>query len=941
MAEAAISNLANERLDWHKASPEQAIKELDSSMNGLDKSEAKHRLGKYGFNELKQERSVSRLSVFANQFRSILVIILIAATIFSALIGEIIDAIAIMIIVILNGVFGYVQEYKAEKTIEALKKMTKPETIVIRNGKTMTIASKELVPGDIVLLEQGSRVTADLRLLEITDLKIDESAITGESVPVLKRIDALRGKVQLADMKNMAWASTMVTYGRGKGVVVGTGMTTEIGRIAHIVEEKGEEPTPLQKKLDAFGKSLGIIILAISILVIVIGIVREGPLVGMPMTQELIVGMIITGIALAVAAIPEGLPAVVTITLALGLQKLAKSNALIRKLPAVETLGSTTVICSDKTGTLTKNEMTVKSIWLPGYSASENNHGRYIAVEGEGYEPKGGFEQIIESNGKHKGSSIDVNRDASLSKILKIGALCNNAKLVRPGGKGEWKIIGDPTEGALTVAATKAGMTSNALRKQFHREKEIPFSSERAMMTTVNKQKSGRQLVCVKGAPETILERCTRVMGTNSVIPLRDGMKKKILESNHAMTNRALRVLGIAYKETSAKENDRELERHLTFVGLVGMIDPPREGVKKDIEMARNAGIKVVMITGDHQNTAIAIAEDIGITHSTNLKKVKSITGKELDRMSSSDLVKVVDQVSVYARVNPEHKMKIIEALHKRGHIVAMTGDGVNDAPALKASDIGIAMGIKGTDVAKEASDMVLRDDHFASIVGAVKGGRSIYDNIKKFIQYMLSSNIGEVLIVFIAVLIGMGYHIPSESGVLLFIPVIGALQLLWINILTDLFPALALGVDPPSPGIMDQPPRDPKEKLLSRGMLTDIVFVGGLMAAAVLLLFWINNPVNPIMAATIAFTAIVVFEMVRVQAVRMRYKVGIFSNKKLIIAMIVSICLQLTIVYIPFFQPIFNTVSLGFAEWSQIIAVSLVLMVIMYVKEKFFRSRI
>lgn len=948
--------------EWHAISASDALEKTQSSPKGLTITEAKTRLASYGYNELKQEKEVSRLAIFLSQFKSFLVVILIVATVFSAMIGEIIDALAILVIIILNSIFGYVQEYKAEKTIEALKRMTKPETTVIRDGKTMTVQSRELVPGDVVVLEQGSRINADIRLLETTNLKIDESAITGESVPVGKNTSTLDEKVQLADKSNMAWAGTLVAYGRGKGLVIGTGMDTEIGRIAHIVKEEGEEPTPLQKKLNVFGKNLGLIILAISILVIIIGIVREGPLAGMPLTQELIVTMIITGIALAVAAIPEGLPAVVTITLALGLQRLAKNNALMRKLPAVETLGSTTVICSDKTGTLTKNEMTVKNIWMPGKAAHGSN-GRHIMVEGEGYEPIGNFEEIIERSGKRRGAEIDPKKDVALEMLLKVGALCNNAKLAKthkieendndkgaPNGRErpyleEWSIAGDPTEGALVVAAAKAGMTVDMLNSKHSRIKEIPFSSEKAMMTTINKSEPGRSIVCVKGAPEVIIGKCDHAMVSGRPKPMSPNMRKHILEANHEMTSRALRVLAIAYKQTgsnASRLSEKELERMehgLAFIGLVGMIDPPREQVKQDIETAKRAGIRVVMITGDHQNTAMAIAKDIGMVHSIDSEHpdhIRSLTGKELDEMPEDKLVSIVDRVSVFARVSPEHKLKIISALHKKGHIVAMTGDGVNDAPALKGADIGIAMGIKGTDVAKEASDMVLRDDNFSSIVAAVRGGRGIYDNITKFIQYLLSSNLGEVLVVFIAMLIG--FTDPATGAIIL---PLAAIQLLWINLLTDGLPALALGVDPPSPGIMERRPRDPKEKILNRTMLTDIAIVGIIIAVGTLLLFWLNLPYGGALAATVAFTTVVIFEMVRVQSVRMKFGIGLLSNKKLLIAMAVSIGLQLMIIYTPVFQPIFNTVALGLAEWGQIIVVSISVMIIMFIKERLMKPKL
>jgi len=908
--------------NWHMMAAEEAMERLGSADSGLSALEASQRLAKYGPNELKEGKKISRLAIFAAQFRSLLVIILIAATILSALVGEIIDAIAILVIVILNGIFGYVQEYRAEKTIEALKQLTKPESIVIRGGRELRIPSRELVPGDLVLLEEGARVTADLRLMETVELKIDESAITGESVPVPKNVEKL-GTAALADRKNMAWAGTVVTYGRAKALVIGTGMETEIGRIAHLVQEEVDEPTPLQKKLDSFGRNLGFIILAICAIVIVVGIAREGPLAGMPLTEALIVTMIITGIALAVAAIPEGLPAVVTITLALGLQRLSKSNALMRRLPAVEALGSTTVICSDKTGTLTKNEMTVRKVWL---------YGKPVDVTGQGYEPRGEFRLMEKGVAKAIDARAGKPPSSSLNMLLKCAALCCNAKLQKSQAGDEWEIMGDPTEGALVVAAEKAGIAMEGLQKSYPRVSEIPFSSERKMMTTVHKS-GGRLLVCVKGAPEKILKLCTKVADGDFVRTMSAKTANEILAANHEMTSGALRVLAIAYKEFQGGSASpaKDAEKDLVFLGLEGMIDPPRDGVMDEVALCKKAGIKVVMITGDHQNTAVAIAKEIGIMEQGS----RSMTGEELDAIGNRELVRVVDRISVYARVNPEHKLKIVEALRERGHIIAMTGDGVNDAPALKGADIGIAMGIKGTDVAKEASDMILTDDNFSSIVKAVREGRGIYDNIKKFIQYLLSSNLGEVLIVFIAMLIG--FTDPATGMIIL---PLAALQLLWINLLTDGLPALALGVDPPSPGIMDRRPRDPKEKILSGSMLTDIIMFGAIMTAGTLAVFWLSLPGGAGLAVTMAFTLVVMFEMTRVQAVRMRYNIGIMSNKMLIIAMAASIGLQLAVVYAPPLQQIFGTVALGVWDWALILVVCAISFAIVWIKGRVFGSK-
>jgi Ca2+-transporting ATPase len=890
---------------WNELDSKQVLKELQTSEKGLSSQEAQSRLLKYGPNELKEEKRISRLEIFLNQFRSVLVVILIGATVFSAAIGEMLDAAVILIIVILNAIFGYVQEFKAEKAIEALKKLSSPESVVMRDGKKQVIASRLLVPGDIVILEQGTKVPADLRILETTDLQIDESAITGESAPVTKTTPPCKSAV-LAERKNMAWMGTVVTYGRGTGVVVETGMKTEMGRIAHTIQEAGEDETPLQKKLGVFGRKLGLIILSICAIVMLTGMLRGKP----------IVEMIITGIALAVAAIPEGLPAVVTITLALGLQKLSKSNAIIRKLPAVESLGSTTVICADKTGTLTKNEMTVRRIWHSGAD---------VSVTGEGYNPEGKF--------LASGREVAPPKDRALEPILRTAALCSNAELETDNGQNigqkatespSFKIVGDPTEGALAVAAQKAGISLEG----YPRIKEIPFTSERKMMTTLHTTPQKKTIACVKGAPEKILSLCTHYYSKGKPVKLTPSERRKILNANQNLTKDALRVLAIACKEVSKR--DKSIESNLTFLGLVGMIDPPRETVANDIATCRKAGIKVVMITGDHMNTAVAIAKEIKIMESSN---EKALTGEELDRLSDQQLDDIVEQVRVYARVNPEHKVRIVDAFKRKGHIIAMTGDGVNDAPALKKADIGVAMGINGTDVAKEASDMVLADDNFSSIVAAVKGGRQIYDNIKKFIQYLLSSNMGEVLIVFTAMLIG--FTDPQTGSIL--IPVT-AIQILWINLLTDGLPALALGADPPSRDIMDRPPRPPKENILSKGMFIDMCMVAAIMLVGTLFLFAYNLPSGGTKAVTVAFTTIVIFEMVRVQSVRAKYKVGFFSNRKLLLAIASTIILQLFVIYIPMLQPAFSTIPLDLMDWIEISAVASSVMIIMLIKDRLFR---
>ncbi len=887
---------------WHELEVKDLLKKLGTSDKGLEESEARSRLDEYGMNEIKRKRKISKLKIFANQFTSPLVIILIIATLLSALIGEMLDALVILIILAFNAVFGFFQEYKAEKTIEALKKLTAPEAIVVRDGKTKTIPSSLLVPGDFVILEQGAKVPADLRITKEVELRIDESALTGESVSVSKCIDVIKCKT-LAEMANMAFMGTVVTYGRGYGVVVDTGMNTEIGKIAKMVEEAEEQTTPLQERLADFARKLGFIIIAISVIIIAIGILRGHALME----------MMTTGIALAVAAIPEGLPAVVTITLAIGLKKLARHKALVKKLPAVEALGSTSVICADKTGTLTKNEMTVRKIWYKD---------RLIEVTGKGFEPAGDF--ISDEK------RVDPSGDKSLTLLLKTSVFCNNAQLERDDS---WSIVGDPTEGALVVTAAKAELDRKTLEKQNPRLHEIPFTSERKMMSTVNRT-GKKNVLYAKGAPETILGLCTKIYENGRVRRLNTREKKTILELNQSLSNEALRVLAFAYREVKAKNfderNDRELERDLIFIGLAGMIDPPRPDVEENIKLCKKAGIKAVMITGDHKNTALAIAREIGMLE----KGDRALTGAELDAISDERLAEMVEQISVYARVDPKHKVRIVNAFKKKGHIIAMTGDGVNDAPALKNADIGIAMGIKGTDVAKEASHMILADDDFSNIVRAVEGGRQIYDNIKKFIYYLLSSNISEVLVVFLAMLIFVD---PSGNSLL---PLL-AVHILWINLVTDGPPALALGLDPPSPDVMSRPPRDPKEKILSKEAIRFLVMIGIIMTIGTLGIFWWGLASGLEKARTLAFTTLVVYEMFNVINCRSLkfsvFRIGLFSNRKLIYAIMASIALQLAVIYVPAIQAGFKTVALGLFDWFVILAISSTVLIITQLKIRLF----
>ena len=852
-------------------------KELNTSAKGLTAQEAKERLEKYGPNEIKEKKPISPIKIFLSQFNNFIVYILIAALVISLFVGENVDAIVIAAILILNSIMGFVQEYKAEKAIQALKKMASLKATVIRDGKEQDIDSSQLVPGDVILIETGDKVPADARLIEIMNLETQEAALTGESVPVKKELNSLDKTTLVADRINMIFSSTIVTKGRAKAIVTGTGMDTEIGKIAEMIQTTEEVLTPLQIRLKHLAKVLGIAVLIIAAIVFVAGTLKSAlsPL-----------EMFIASIALAVAAVPEGLPAVVTISLALGVQRMIKRNALVRKLPSVETLGSTTVICSDKTGTLTCNEMTVKKVYV-------NN--QVIDVSGEGYSTKGLFhigEKIIKPN--------------EILELLQIGTLCNDAKFYGNNN------IGDPTELALVVAAEKAGLKKNELEMKYSRTGEIQFTSERKMMSTFHNI-NNKKTVYTKGAPDLVLEKCDRILINGEIKRLSRIDKKKILEINEEFANDALRVLGFAYKEGEMAEKD------LIFVGLQAMIDPPRPEVKEAIAKCKKAGIKVVMITGDHIATAKAIAKELGI-------EGRSIEGKELDRIK--DLQKEVEEISIYGRVNPEHKTKIIDALRKKGHIIAMTGDGVNDAPALKNADIGIAMGITGTDVSKEAAHMILTDDNFASIVNAVEEGRSIYENIKKFVEYLLSSNLGEVLTIFIAIVFSALFNNA--------LPLL-AIQILWINLVTDGFPALALGIDPSPKDIMERSPKNPKEKILSKETLIRMGIIGLTMMAGTLFVFkwYLNKDIQ--YAQTMAFSTLVAFQMFNVLNCRSQdksiFKVGLFSNKWLIGAIVISILLQIAVIHTSL-GILFKTVPLQLIDWMYVFLISSSVLIVIEIQK-------
>ncbi len=881
-------------MNYYQKSVSETLKELNAKKSGLTSTDAEKRLEEYGRNRLEERKKIHPVQIFLRQFKSFLIFILIAAAVISGLLGiftksseHFIDMAVILLIIVLNAVLGFFQEYKAEKSLEALKKYATPNAKVLRNGERQLINSEELVPGDIIILSTGDKAPADARLIESVHLHADESALTGESIPVAKNTAEIKGRdVIPGERKNMVFAGTTITQGRAKAVVTETGMGTEMGEIAELVQEPIEKMTPLQERLSLIGKKLGFAIIGIVIVVFALGLFRG----------EGVISMFLVAVSLAVAAVPEGLPAVVTVTLAFGLISMAKSNALVRKLPAVETLGSTSVICSDKTGTLTMNEMTARELYLDK---------KTVEVSGEGYFPEGEF--------KYEGSKVSGTLKKHLNLFVQAAALCNDSELVRRNG--EWIIIGDPTEGALRVLAEKFGLKHHRLESEFKRIEEVEFTSNRKKMTTVHKTDEGR-IAYMKGAPEVILDNCSHVYENGKRRKLKKADKERFLNKMEELGEDALRVLGAAYRDVPKRldiKNEKSLEQNFTFLGLVGMIDPPRPEAWEAVEKARKAGIRSVMITGDYKVTAEAVAKKVGIVK----KKSNALTGEDLEKMSDDELFKEVKNVSVYARVSPSHKVRILEALKKRGEVVAMTGDGVNDAPALKKSDIGVAMGIKGTDVSKEAADMVLQDDNYATIVKAVEKGRGIFDNIKKFINYLLTSNAGEILVIFIASLIGLP------------LPLI-AVQILWINLLTDGLPAVALSVDPHDSNIMERKPRNSEEGIITNEMVFDIIFVGALMCIGTLLLFnhSLTGGADIVYARSVALAVLVVLEVVRLQMVREKYNIGVFSNKWLILAVISSIGFLLSILYIPQLQILFKTAPINLFDWFKIIGVTVAVFV-------------
>ncbi len=900
---------------WHAMETEEVLNSLNVKQDGLSQEEAQKRLQQYGLNELKKEKKASPIKMFLEQFTDILMIILLIAVALSIGsyfiknmedVGELYDAAVIVAIVLATAILGFVEEYRSEKAVEALKKMTAPTAMVVRGGKEIKISTSEIVPGDIILLYTGDKIPADARFIEAINLKVDEAALTGESAPVNKIVNPLPEEAPLNDRRNIAFTGTIVVYGRGKAVATSTGMNTEFGKIAKMVQATGDETTPLEKRTTSIGKWIGVLSIAICLAVAAIGFVEGRDWLD----------MILWGISLAVAAVPEALPAIVTGALAVGMYRMAKVNTVVKRLPAVETLGCTSVICSDKTGTMTKGEMTVQRIYADG---------KAIKVSGIGYEPEGEF--LFEDK------KIDPSSE-ELRTLLTAATLCNDAKLEKDTDTERWIVKGDPTEGALVVTAAKAGLWKEELEQKQPRIAEVPFSSERKRMTTVHVDPGKKKIAYMKGAPELVLERCTKILANGKVRKITQDDRTDILKVTEAMARQALRNLGFGFRELpdNAEVFDEKIEKDLVFAGIMGMIDPPREEVKDAIYTCRKAGISVVMVTGDHKLTAVAVAKELNLL-GENEEEGKVLTGEELENMRDEQLIEVVEKVVIYARVSPEHKMRIVKAWKAKGRVVAMTGDGVNDAPALKMSDIGVAMGITGTEVTKEAADMILTDDNFASIVKASREGREIYDNIKKYLTYLLRCNIMEILVMFITV-ISVPYlarllspGVAGMTGATIGDATIAltATQLLWVNLTTDGLPAIALGVDPGDPDLMERKPRDPNESIFTRDVKIYLSVVPIIMTVLLLFGYFYYKPWEGAHqlaeARTQLLTAMILMELANAVSARsLKYtvfKVGVFKNKFLWYAILSSFGLQLLVLYTPGLNSLFDVHAPEPIDWA------------------------
>ena len=878
---------------WHTLSIDETRQQLNTPSGGLSGTESALRLEQYGPNELIAADSVSAGTVLANQFKNVLIVILLVATVLSGFLGHAIESIAIAVIVLFAIVLGFVQEYRAERAIEALRKMAAPTARVWRDGMEAQIPARDLVPGDLVALGIGDKVPADARLTEVFNLKVDEASLTGESVAVEKQSNALADpEMSIGDRSNMVFSGTVITYGRARAVVVATGMQTEFGKITGLLKAVHKTRTPLQVNLDRVGRILAYAALGVVTAIVLLGYVRGAPLLE----------MFLFGIALAVAVVPEALPAVVTISLAIGVQRMARRNALMRHLPTVETLGSTSVICSDKTGTLTRDEMTVRRIWIDG---------RSIEVSGTGYVPEGTF-----SAGQDRNEIYPL-----LTGFLRGAALASDARLVQVDG--EWEIKGDPTEGALVVAAAMAYLKKETLEREWPRVDEIPFTSERKQMTTLHQGPGGVEAYS-KGAPEIILADCTRQLTGDGIVPLTMEEQEAILDEAQKMTSEALRVLAVAYKPDATRA---DAEKEMVFLGLAGMIDPPRPEAVAAIRTCVTAGIRPVMITGDHPGTGTAVARELGM-----LKEGKVVTGPELESMTDSEFDQQVEGIEVYARVSPEHKLRVVNALQGKGYVVAMTGDGVNDAPALKKADVGIAMGITGTDVSREAADMTLTDDNFASIVGAVEEGRGIFGNIKKYLMYLLSSNIGEIGLIAGAVLMGMPLPLT-------------AVQILYVNLATDGLPALALSVDPPEGDLMHRPPRSQRDGIFTRPVVL-LMLTGGVWSTLVNinLFAWELRSGRPLEEAmTLTFLSLILIQLFKAYNFRSDRKhvfESPWSNKWLNLAILWELTLLGLIVYVPFLQRPFGTYALAVSDWGIVLGAAATIVPVLEFGKWFIRRR-
>jgi len=886
--------------NYYSQSIREVLRQLNTdSEKGLSQTEARRRLEKYGYNELKKAKKLTPLKLFISQFKNALLLLLIFAGVLSLFLGEKIESIAIFGILLLNAILGFIQEYRAEKAMEALEKLSTPFAKVIRDGKEQKIPSREIVPGDIILLEAGDIIPADSRLIDISSLQVDEASLTGESVPSKKMVGQLKEGTVIADQENMVFMGTSTTYGKGKAVVTGTDMHTELAKIAHSLQETKEVQTPLQMKFAQLAKQIGIITIILIIIVLISGTLQGTVSVGK---------MILFALTLTVSTIPNALPLVVTAGLSMGAKRLARKNMLIKKLPAAESLGAATIICSDKTGTITKNQMTITKIFADN---------EVMRVSGTGYKPEGNF---YINNKQINPKKIEL--------LLRIGYLCNNAKLVEKDNK--YNIIGDPTEGCLVVLGKKGNLHDVYLHHNFSLIEELPFDSDRKRMSVIFKNNlANKTEAYVKGAPDLLLKKCSQIWENGKIRPMTSRDKERIIKQNNAFAEQALRVLSVAYRELpeNIKHDIDSVEKELVFVGLVGMIDPPRNEVKEAVAKCNEAGIKITIITGDHAITTKAVAKQIGLFKPGDIV----LEGDEVDKMSDEELEEKIEDIRIIARALPIQKLRIVTALQKKGHVVAMTGDGVNDSPALKKADIGIAMGITGTDVSKEVAKAILVDDNFATIVNAIEEGRSIYNKMINSTKFFLSCNGGEITSVFIAIM--LKFPLPLLP-----------LQILLMNLLTDNFPALGLGFESPEEGIMNRPPRDPKARPISKTMFLSIVIFGLIMGLGTLYMFIQYKEIDLGLAQTVAFTTLVMFQMFAVMSSRSLLpslkKLNPFSNKWLLGAVCLSLIIQVAVVYLGPLQAIFGTVALAGMDWLKIIGISSLGFVMMEVSKLFIRHK-